>query len=59
MIVTAAFGATKAHPMHFDHDLDLGAYLRSRGLVDAKTFAMRHLRSEFLRKSNVLVFEKP
>lgn len=59
MIVTAAFGATKAHPMHFDHDLDLGAYLASRGLVDAKTFAMRRLSSEFLGKSNVLVFEKP
>lgn len=58
MIVTAAFGATKSHPMHFDHDLDLGRFLASRGLTDAKTFAMRHLRSEFLGKSNVLVFER-
>ncbi len=59
MIVTAAFGATKAHPMHFDHDLDLAKYLEAHGLRNAKTFAMRHLRSEFLRKSGVLVFEKP
>ena len=59
MIVTAAFGATKAHPMHFDHDLDLGRFLASRGLVDAKTFRMRHLASEFLGKPNVLVYERP
>lgn len=58
MIVTAAFGATKAHPMHFDHDIDLGAELERRGLTNAKTFAMRHLRSQFLGKPNVLVFEK-
>jgi SAM-dependent methyltransferase len=59
MIVTAYFGATKSHPMHFDHDLDLARHLEARGLRDAKTFAMRHLRSEFLRKPGVLVFEKP
>lgn len=59
MIVTAYFGATKSHPMHFDHDIDLGAYLRTSGLRDAKTFAMKYLRSEFLRKGGVLVFEKP
>jgi SAM-dependent methyltransferase len=58
IVVTAYFGPTKAHPMHFDHKLDLGAYLRARGLRDAKTFAMRHLRSEFLRKRGVLVYEK-
>jgi hypothetical protein len=45
--------------MHFDHDLDLASYLRSHGLRDAKTLAMRYLRSEFLGKSGVLVFEKP
>jgi hypothetical protein len=45
--------------MHFDHDLDLARHLEARGLRDAKTFAMRHLRSEFLRKPGVLVFEKP
>jgi SAM-dependent methyltransferase len=59
MIVTAYFGATKSHPMHFDHDIDLGAYLRASGLVDRKTFAMKHLRSQFLGKPGVLVFEKP
>jgi SAM-dependent methyltransferase len=59
MIVTAYFGATKSHPMHFDHDIDLGAYLRAAGLIDRKTFAMKHLRSEFLGKRGVLVFEKP
>lgn len=59
MIVTAYFGATKSHPMHFDHDIDLGAYLRAAGLVDRKSFAMKHLRSQFLGKRGVLVFEKP
>lgn len=59
MIVTAYFGATKSHPMHFDHDIDLGAYLRAAGLVDRKSFAMRYLRSQFLGKRGVLVFEKP
>lgn len=59
MIVTAYFGATKSHPMHFDHDIDLGAYLRAAGLVDRKSFAMKHLRSQFLGKPGVLVFEKP
>jgi SAM-dependent methyltransferase len=58
MIVTAYFGATKAHPMHFDHQLDLARHLSDCGLVDAKTFAMRRLRSEVLRKRGVLVFEK-
>ena len=53
------FGATKAHPMHFDHDLDLGAYLSAHGLIDAKSFRMRYLRSEFLGKRGVLVFERP
>ncbi len=57
-IFTAYFGPTKAHPMHFDHDLDLGAFLEARGLENAKSFAMRHLRSEFLGKRGVLVFEK-
>jgi SAM-dependent methyltransferase len=59
MIVTAYFGATKSHPMHFDHDIDLGAYLRAAGLVDRKSFAMKHLRSQFMGKPGVLVYEKP
>lgn len=59
MIVTAYFGATKSHPMHFDHDIDLSAYLRAAGLVDRKTIAMKYLRSQFLGKRGVLVFEKP
>lgn len=58
IIVTAYFGPTKAHPMHFDHELDLGRFLRDRGLRDVKTFAMHWLRSEFLRKRGVLVYEK-
>jgi SAM-dependent methyltransferase len=58
IVVTAYFGPTKAHPMHFDHRLDLGAYLSERGLRDVKNFALRHLRSEFMGKAGVLVYEK-
>jgi SAM-dependent methyltransferase len=55
-VVTAYFGPTKAHPMHFDHDFDLKAYLETKGLRDVKGFALRHLRSEVMRKPGVLVF---
>lgn len=34
-------GATKSHPMHLNHQLDVLAYLRSRGLKDARTWRQR------------------
>lgn len=58
MIVTAYFGPTKAHPMHFDHDLNLAEHLSNRGLIDVKSLSLKYLRSEFLGKSGVLVFER-
>jgi SAM-dependent methyltransferase len=57
-VVTAYFGPTKAHPMHFDHDLDLAKYLREKGLRDEKGIALRYFRSEIMRKPGVLVFAK-
>src|SRR5579859_3198934 len=30
-------GATKSHPMHLNHDLDVVAYMRARGMKDERT----------------------
>jgi len=57
-VVTAYFGPTKSHPMHFDHDLDLAKYLRARGLRDIKGIPLQYFKSEIMRKSGVLVFAK-
>jgi 2-polyprenyl-3-methyl-5-hydroxy-6-metoxy-1,4-benzoquinol methylase len=57
LIITAPFGATDAHPMHFAHDLDAGAYLRERGLRDVKG-RLRWTGSAMMRKSHVLVYER-
>ena len=58
LIVTAAFGPTKAHPMHFDHTIDLAAMFRGLGLTNVKSIGVRATRGEFFRKPNVLVFER-
>lgn len=58
LIVTAAFGPTKAHPMHFDHEIDLAAMFTELGLTNVKSLGMQLTRGEFFRKGNVLVFER-
>lgn len=34
-------GATKSHPMHLNHDLDVVAYMRARGMKDERTLWQR------------------
>lgn len=34
-------GATKSHPMHLNHDLDVVAYMRARGMQDERTLWQR------------------
>lgn len=34
-------GATKSHPMHLNHDLDVVAYMRARGLKDERSLWQR------------------
>jgi 2-polyprenyl-3-methyl-5-hydroxy-6-metoxy-1,4-benzoquinol methylase len=34
-------GATKSHPMHLNHDLDVAAYMRARGMKDERTLWQR------------------
>src|SRR5689334_14650727 len=34
-------GATKSHPMHLNHDLDVVAYMRARGMEDERTLWQR------------------
>ncbi len=58
LIASIAFGPTKAHPMHFDHTLDVPAWLKTRGFRNAKGIGLRFLASDAFRKSNVIVFEK-
>jgi SAM-dependent methyltransferase len=58
LIASIAFGPTKAHPMHFDHTLDVPAWLKARGFKDVKGIGLRFLASDAFRKSNVIVFEK-
>lgn len=58
LVLSAPVGGTSSHPMHLEHDLDVAARLRSRGLIDAKTFALRWSGSEYMRKKSVFVFRK-
>jgi len=48
-------GATKSHPMHLNHDLDVVTYLKARGLSDARTFRQRMP----FRKEEKYFFRKP
>jgi len=34
-------GATKSHPMHLNHDLDVVSYMRARGMKDVRTLWQR------------------
>jgi 2-polyprenyl-3-methyl-5-hydroxy-6-metoxy-1,4-benzoquinol methylase len=34
-------GSTKSHPMHLNHNLNVGAHLQAKGLRDARTFWQR------------------
>jgi len=55
LIASAYFGATKAHPMHFDHKLDVARVLSARGLSDAKSVYLRLLGSEAMRRHQMLI----
>ncbi len=59
LIVSAYFGATQAHPMHLDHQLDVGQYLHSQGLIDAKGFYLRFFASEAMRRKPMYIYRKP
>ncbi len=59
LVLSAPVGGTESHPMHLEHDLDVAARLGSRGLVNAKTLALRWNGSEYMRKKSVFVFRKP
>jgi 2-polyprenyl-3-methyl-5-hydroxy-6-metoxy-1,4-benzoquinol methylase len=48
-------GATKSHPMHLNHDLDVVTYLKARGLTDARTLRQRMP----FRKEEKYFFRKP
>jgi SAM-dependent methyltransferase len=56
LIVSAYFGATKAHPMHFDHKLDVAGLLASRGLSNAKGISLRLFGSEAMRRHQMLIY---
>lgn len=58
IIVSAYFGATQAHPMHFDHKLDVHRYLSERGFVDAKGLYIRLLGSESMRREKMYVLRR-
>lgn len=58
IILSAYFGATQAHPMHFDHKLNVHRYLSERGFVDAKGFYIRLFGSEAMRRDKMYVLRK-
>ncbi len=58
LVASIAFGPTKAHPMHFDHDFDAKTWLRERGFFDAKTVSLRLFGSEAMRRSGVIIYQK-
>ena len=41
LIFDVPAGATKSHPMHLNHDLDVVAYMRARGMKDERTLWQR------------------
>jgi hypothetical protein len=57
LIISAYFGATKAHPMHFDHKLDVEKLLAVRGLSDAKGIYLRLFGSEAIRRRQMFVYQ--
>ncbi|MEW6733991.1 MAG: methyltransferase domain-containing protein [Acidobacteriota bacterium] len=59
LIASAYFGATKAHPMHLDHKLDIADFLRTRGLCDAKGVYLRFFGSQAMRRRPMFVYRKP
>lgn len=58
LLVSAYFGATKAHPMHLDHNMDVGSYLKSNGLKDAKSLMLKCLGSEAIRRKPMYIYQK-
>ncbi len=58
LVITAPFGETDAHPMHFSHALDAHEFLQTEGLTEAKR-GLRWTGSAMMRKKHVLVYEKP
>lgn len=60
LIVNVPFGETQSHPMHLNHAKDdVPASLRQMGLRNLKTWALMVRGSELLRKSDLLIYEKP
>lgn len=59
LIASIAFGPTKAHPMHFDHKLDVKAWLEKRGFHDAKSWRLKLFGSEAMRRKGVIIYRKP
>jgi 2-polyprenyl-3-methyl-5-hydroxy-6-metoxy-1,4-benzoquinol methylase len=58
LIITAPFGSTDSHPMHFSHNLDAEKYLEEKGLVPAKG-RLGWTGSSMMRKKHVLVYKRP
>jgi 2-polyprenyl-3-methyl-5-hydroxy-6-metoxy-1,4-benzoquinol methylase len=48
-------GSTKAHPMHLNHNLDVLAFMKNKGLLDRRPLSLRLP----FRKEEKWVFEKP
>jgi 2-polyprenyl-3-methyl-5-hydroxy-6-metoxy-1,4-benzoquinol methylase len=57
LILTAPFGSTEAHPMHFSHALDVRRFLREHGLRDAKG-RLRWIGSAMARRRHVLIYRR-
>lgn len=58
LIASAYFGATKSHPMHLDHKLDVAKWLSSHRLDDAKSWYFRYFASEAMRRGPMFVYRK-
>jgi SAM-dependent methyltransferase len=60
LIINIPFGETGSHPMHLNHSkLEVPAALRRMGLRDIKRWNLMLRSSELLRKSDVVIYEKP
>ncbi len=55
MVFDVPAGSTKAHPMHLNHNLNVLAWLREKGLQDRRGLLLRLP----FRKEEKYVFEAP
>lgn len=58
LMASCYFGATKSHPMHFDHKLDVATYFAKAGLVDEKSLYYKFFASEAMRRSPMMIYRK-